>query len=55
MYIKVLEAYCGGVSIPQILVDTKLKELYPLVSDVTMADGGQRAADELPEREHYLA
>ena len=24
-YVTVLEAYCGGVSVPQILVDTKLK------------------------------
>ena len=27
-YVTVLYAYCGGVSVPQILVDTKLKELY---------------------------
>ena len=37
-YVMVLEAYCGGVNAPQIVVDTKLKELYPLVSDMTTAD-----------------
>ena len=27
-YVTVLEAYCGGVGVYQILVDTKFKELY---------------------------
>ena len=53
-YVMVLEAYCGGVSVPQILVDTKLKQLYPSGSDVTTADSGQRTADKVPAREHYL-
>ena len=55
VYVMVLEAYCCGLSIPQILVDTKLKELHPLVSDVTTANSGQRTAAEVPAREHYLA
>ena len=29
VYVTVLEAYCDGVIVPQILVDTKMKELYP--------------------------
>ena len=41
--------------VPQILVDTKLKELCPSVLDVTTDDGDQRTADEVPAREHYLA
>ena len=53
-YVMVLEAYCGGVSVPQILVDTKLKELYPSVSDATTANGHQRMAEEVLAREHYL-
>ena len=53
-YVTVLEAYCGGVSVPRVLVDTNLKELYPSVSDVTTADSIQRMADEVPAREHYL-
>ena len=55
VYITVLESYCGGVSVPQVLVDTKLKEFYPSVSDVTTANSSQRTTAEVPEREHYLA
>ena len=55
VYITVLESYCGGVSVPQVLVDTKLKELYPSVSDVTTANSSQRTTAEVPAREHYLA
>ena len=49
-YFMLLEAYCGGVSAPQILIDTKLKELYPSVLDATTADGDQRMADEVQAR-----
>ena len=38
-YVTVLEAYCGGVRVPQILVDTKVKELYPSVLDVSTVNG----------------
>ena len=54
-YVMVLGAYCGGVSVPQILVDTKLKELYPSATHVSTANGDQRTAAEVPAREHYLA
>ena len=54
-YVRVLEACCGGVSVTQILVDTKLKEFYPSVLDVTTADGVQRTEADVPEREHYIA
>ena len=54
-YATVMEAYCGGVRVPQILVDTKLKEFYPSVSDVTTADSGQRTAAEVLAIEHYIA
>ena len=43
------------MSVPKILVDTKLKEFYPLVSDVTTADSGQNMASKIQAREHYLA
>ena len=49
-YVTGIEAYCVGVSVPHILVDTKLKELYPLISDVTTNDGGQRTSAEVPAR-----
>ena len=54
-YVTVLEAYCGRVSLPQIFVDTKLKELPPLVSDVTAAKGDHRTAAKVPMQEQYLA
>ena len=54
-YVTVLEAYCDGVSVPQVLVNTNLKELYPSISDVTTAENSQHTAAELPAREHYLA
>ena len=54
-YVTVLEAYCGGMSVTQILADTKLKELYPSVLDVTTDDGVHRTAAEVPVIEHYLA
>ena len=54
-YVTALKVCCGGVSVPQILVDTKLKELYHLVSDVTTADISHRTAAEVPAREHYLS
>ena len=43
------------MSVPQVLIDTKLKELYPLLLDVTTADSSQRTAAEIPAREHYPA
>ena len=55
VYVTVPEVYCGGVSIPQVLVDTKLKEFYSSVLDVTTADSSQRTAAEVPDREHYIA
>ena len=54
-YVTVLKAYCGGVIVPHVLVYTNLKELYPLVSDVTTADSSHRTEAEVPAREHYLA
>ena len=43
------------MSVPQILVGTKLKEFYPLVSDMTTSDSDQCTAAELPAIKHYLA
>ena len=54
-YVTVLEAYAGGINIPPALVDDKLRELHPSISDLKNTIPNMREEATEAANEQHLA